>query len=78
MAFFTADQISLAGIAPDGYLLYTVDVPGVPHPGQVRLSPDRYRAGEAESWIAGELNRQISRFGLEIVDAALSAPLQLD
>jgi hypothetical protein len=44
----------------------------------VRLSPARYRAGSAEAWIADELNRQIARFGLEIVDAALSTPLQLD
>jgi len=78
MAFFTAGQISLSGIAPDGFLLYAVDVPGAPHPGQVRLSPARYRAGSAEAWIADELNRQIARFGLEIVDAALSTPLQLD
>jgi hypothetical protein len=78
MAFFTADQISLAGIGPDGDVLYAVDVPDAPHPGQVRVSAHRHRAGETESWIAEELNRQIARFGLEIVNAALSTPLRLD
>jgi hypothetical protein len=78
MAFFTEEQISLAGVARDGYVLYAVELAGAPHQGQVRISACRWRAGETESWIAEELNRQIARFGLEIVSAALARPLQLD
>jgi hypothetical protein len=78
MGFFAADQISFAGVGPDGERLYAVDLGGAPDQGRVRVSAHRYRAGETESWIAEELNRQISRFGLEVVTAALSTPLQLD
>lgn len=78
MAFLTAEQISLAGVGPDGDVLYVVELAGAARRGQVRVSAHRYWAGETESWIAEELNRQISRFGLEIVNAALSRALQLD
>ena len=56
MACITADHITLAGIDPDRYVFYAVDVPDHPLPGRVRISSHRYRAGGAESWIAEQLN----------------------
>jgi hypothetical protein len=78
MRIFTAEQISLAEVDLDGGALYAVDVPGMARPGRVHVNARRRRSSETESWIAEELNRRIARFGVEIVEAALSTPLELE
>jgi hypothetical protein len=75
---FTTDQVSLAAVEPSGAAVYAVDVARGRDRGRVRISSRRHRSRDPEAWIAAELNRRVARFGIEIVDAALSRPLELD
>jgi hypothetical protein len=75
---FDEDQVTFANIEHDGRALYRVALASGERPGTVRVSARRHAARATETWIADELNRQVGRFGHQIVDAALQRPLELE
>jgi hypothetical protein len=78
MAFFNSDHISLERVEPDGMAVYSVAWTGAPYPGWIRVNARRHQSDATEEWIADALNRQVTRFGLDVVEAGLARPLLLE